>query len=203
MSERAIPDKKRAVFLDRDGVINRALVRDGKPYAPARLEELEILPGVAEALSRLREAGFRLVVVTNQPDVARGTQRRDVVEAMNAALGAALPLDEFRVCYHDDRDACRCRKPGPGLLEDAAGEAGLSLPDSYMVGDRWRDVDAGRRAGCTTIFIDREYSERRPDKPDVMVSSLSEAADWILSQRPEAAQRLEAGQEPPRRTGNS
>lgn len=163
-------------------MINRAVVRDGKPYPPDRIEDLEILPGVPEALARLRDAGFRLVVVTNQPDVARGTQRREVVDAMHATLAAALPLDEFRVCDHDDKDACRCRKPEPGLLLDAAREAGISLPDSFMIGDRWRDVEAGRRAGCTTIFIDRGYTERQPDKPDIVVSSLSEAADWILSQ---------------------
>lgn len=192
-----------AVFLDRDGVINRAFVREGKPYPPDGIEQLEILPGVPEALARLRAAGFRLVVVTNQPDVARGTQRRDVIDAMHAALAAALPLDEFRVCDHDDQDACRCRKPGPGMLEDAARDADLSLPGSFMVGDRWRDVEAGRRAGCTTVFIDRGYSERRPDQPDVTVSSLSEAADWILSHRRDAAQRLEAGPEPPKRTGSS
>lgn len=171
-----------AVFLDRDGVINRAVVRDGMPYPPARIEDLEILPGVPEALARLHDAGFRLVVVTNQPDVARGTQRRDVIDAMHASLAAALPLDEFRVCDHDDRDDCACRKPKPGLLEEAAREAGLSLSGSFMVGDRWRDVEAGRRAGCTTIFIDRQFTEPRPERPDVTVASLPEAADWILSQ---------------------
>jgi D-glycero-D-manno-heptose 1,7-bisphosphate phosphatase len=172
---------RRAVFLDRDGVINRAVVRDGMPYPPGRAEDVEILPGVPEALSRLREAGFRLVVVTNQPDVARGTQRREVIDAMHASLAAALPLDEFRVCDHDDRDGCDCRKPMPGLLEAAARDAGLSLSASFMVGDRWRDVEAGRRAGCTTIFIDRDYAERRPERPDVTVASLPDAADWILS----------------------
>jgi len=173
---------QRAVFLDRDGVINRADVRDGVPHPPGRMEELEILPGVPEALARLRDAGFRLVVVTNQPDVARGTQRREVIDAMHSALAAALPLDEFRVCDHDDRDACACRKPKPGLLEAAAREAGLSLPASYMVGDRWRDVEAGRRAGCRTVFIDRAYAETVTVDPDVTVASLPEAADWILSQ---------------------
>ena len=178
---------RRAVFLDRDGVINRAIVRDGKPYPPDSVENLEVLPGVPGALARLHEAGFRLVVVTNQPDVARGTQRRAVVDAMHATLAATLPIDEFRVCDHDDRDGCRCRKPHPGLLEAAARDADLSLLGSFMVGDRWRDVEAGRRAGCTTVFIDRGYLERRPEHPDAVVRSLPEAADWILSRSPREA----------------
>jgi D-glycero-D-manno-heptose 1,7-bisphosphate phosphatase len=171
----------RAVFLDRDGVINAAIVRDGKPYPPASVAELDVLPGVRDALVRLRGAGFRLVVVTNQPDVARGRQTRSVVDAMHARLASQLPIDEFRVCDHDDGDGCACRKPKSGLLEAAAREAGVSLPASFMVGDRWRDVEAGRNAGCTTIFIDRQYHERQPEHPDVTVRSLPEAADWILS----------------------
>jgi D-glycero-D-manno-heptose 1,7-bisphosphate phosphatase len=172
---------RRAVFLDRDGVINRSLVRDGKPYPPGSVAELEVLPGVPAALARLRDAGFRLVVVTNQPDVARGTQTREVIHAMHARLRSALPIDEFRMCDHDDGDGCDCRKPKAGLLYAAARAAGLSLPGSFMVGDRWRDVEAGRRAGCTTIFIDRAYEERRPEGPDIVVHSLPEAVDWILS----------------------
>lgn len=169
------------MFLDRDGVINRAIVRDGKPYPPHNIDDLEILPGVPEALARLRLAGFYLVVVTNQPDVARGTQRREVIDAMHASLAAALPIDEFRVCDHDDRDDCVCRKPKPGMLDAAARDADLNLSDSVMVGDRWRDVEAGRRAGCRTVFIDREYAEARPDRPDATVASLPEAVDWILA----------------------
>jgi D-glycero-D-manno-heptose 1,7-bisphosphate phosphatase len=172
---------RRAVFLDRDGVINRALVRDGKPFPPATAAELEVLPGVAGALARLRAAGFRLVVVTNQPDVARGTQRREVIDGMHRRLAAELPIDEFRVCDHDDRDECACRKPKAGMLEAAARDAEISLADSFMVGDRWRDVEAGRRAGCATVFIDWGYDERRPEDPDAVVGSLTEAADWILS----------------------
>ena len=184
-----IDSKQRgAVFLDRDGVINRAVVRNGRPFPPDGIGDLEILPGVPEALARLRDAGFRLVVVTNQPDVARGTQRREVIDGMHAALAAALPLDEFRVCPHDDADHCACRKPKPGMLEEAAREAGVSLTASFMVGDRWRDVEAGQRAGCKAIFIDRGYDERRPDRPDAVVRSLPEAADWILaSQHAEGA----------------
>lgn len=162
-------------------MINRAIVRDGKPYPPHHIDDLEVLPGVPEALARLRRAGFHLVVVTNQPDVARGTQRREVIDAMHASLASALPIDEFRVCDHDDSDDCVCRKPKPGMLEAAAREADLSLPDSFMVGDRWRDVEAGRRAGCRTVFIDRHYAEARPDRPDVTVGSLPEAVDWILA----------------------
>ena len=173
--------RRRAVFLDRDGVINRCVVRDGKPYPPAGVEDLDVPPGVPEALARLHDAGFRLVVVTNQPDVARGTQRRSVVDAVHAHLSRMLPIDEFRVCDHDDGDGCRCRKPEPGLLEASAREGGIHLPNSFMIGDRWRDVEAGRRAGCTTIFIDWGYADRPPEHPDVIVRSLPEAADWILS----------------------
>jgi len=172
---------RRAVFLDRDGVINRAFVRDGKPYPPSGPEELEILPGVPEALSRLSAAGFWLVVVTNQPDVARGKQSRETVETIHALLRNQLPIDEFRVCYHDDADCCHCRKPEPGMLLDAARDAQLDLSNSFMVGDRWRDIEAGKRAGCSTIFIDAGYEETRPDRPDMCVCSLSEATSWILS----------------------
>ena len=170
----------RAVFLDRDGVINRALLRDGRPYPPHRLDEVTLLPGVAEALARLREAGFRLIVVTNQPDVARGTQTRESVEQIHQMLQAQLPIDEVRVCYHDDVDHCQCRKPLPGMLLDAAREAGLDLTASFMVGDRWRDIEAGQRAGCATVFIDYDYAEKRPDRCDASVSSLAEATQWIL-----------------------
>jgi D-glycero-D-manno-heptose 1,7-bisphosphate phosphatase len=174
---------KRAVFLDRDGVINRTIVRDGKPYPPSSKEELEILPDAPEALAQLRDAGFHLVVVTNQPDVARGTRTRESVEEIHATLVAdGLPIHSFHACYHDDADHCNCRKPSPGMLEETARQEGIDLSGSYMVGDRWRDVEAGQRAGCMAVFIDRNYAERKPTEPYVRVSSLKEAADWILSQ---------------------
>ncbi|MBC8249766.1 MAG: HAD family hydrolase [Anaerolineales bacterium] len=171
----------RAVFLDRDGVINRALVREGKPYPPDTLAQLEVLPGVPEALARLKAAGYQLIVVTNQPDVARGRQTRAAVEEMHQALAAQLPIDAFQVCYHDDADRCACRKPAPGLLLAAARDWQLDLSASYLVGDRWRDVEAGRRAGCATILIDYGYAEPAGSPPDARVRSLPEAVDWILS----------------------
>jgi len=169
----------RAVFLDRDGVINRAVVRAGKPYPPTSVEELEILDGVEDALRALHDAGFLLIVVTNQPDVARGTQRMETVEAMHDLLRQRLVLDEIVACYHDG-DRCSCRKPRPGALLDAARRHDLDLGASFMIGDRWRDVEAGQRAGCTALFIDRRYGERQPDPPFVRVESLAEAAQWIL-----------------------
>ena len=172
--------RTRAVFLDRDGVINRPVVRDGKPFPPASLDDLDILPGVPQALKRLHDAGFLLVVVTNQPDVAKGTQTKSVVDGIHAYMAATLPLDEIRVCFHEDKDGVACRKPKAGMLLDAARDARISLTRSFMVGDRWRDIDAGRIAGCRTIFIDYGYDERRPHQPDATVASLAEAADWIL-----------------------
>lgn len=167
-----------AVFLDRDGVLNRATVREGKSYPPPTAEDTELLPGVKEALARMKAAGYALVVVTNQPDVARGTQTRAMVEAINAKLALGLPIDEFRVCYHDDAARCACRKPEPGLLRQAPA---YDLAGSIMVGDRWRDIGAGRRAGVrATVLIDHGYREREVE-PDARVSSLPEAADWTLA----------------------
>jgi len=171
---------RRAVFLDRDGVINQSVVRDGKPYPPDSLAEMEILSGVADALLRLREAGFLNIVVTNQPDVATGKQRREVVEAMHEHLLATLAIDDVKVCYHVDADGCDCRKPKPGMLLAAAQDHGIDLARSSLVGDRWRDVEAGQRAGCANYLIDYGYDEKRPAKPYVAVKSLFAAVDLIL-----------------------
>ena len=175
-SARGVP----AVFLDRDGVLNRAVVRDGKPYPPRTFEELEILPGVAEACARLRGAGLRLIAITNQPEIARGTLTRDAVDGINRALQRELRLDDARVCPHDDADRCECRKPAAGLILDAARDWGIALGSSFVVGDRWRDVESGRRAGCKTVFVDHGYSERRPESPDLVVTNLLDAVSWIL-----------------------
>lgn len=171
---------RRAVFLDRDGVINRALVRNGKPYPPASLAELDVLPGVGQALQDLHQAGYLLIVVTNQPDVARGTTSRETVESINGQLAARLPITEFRTCFHDSGDGCDCRKPRPGALLSAAREHDIDLAASYMVGDRWRDTEAGARAGCKTFFVDYAYDEKQPDAFDYRVGSLAEAARIIL-----------------------
>jgi D-glycero-D-manno-heptose 1,7-bisphosphate phosphatase len=172
---------RRAVFLDRDGVLNRVVLREGRPYPPASLDTFEILPRVPEAVRQLYDSGFLLIGATNQPDVGRGTQRREVVEAMNARLRDELPITAILVCY-EDGDDCPRRKPNPGLLLEAAETYGIDLSASFMVGDRWRDIEAGRRAGCRTIFIDSGYSEQPPDPPaDHTAVDLMTAALWILS----------------------
>jgi D-glycero-D-manno-heptose 1,7-bisphosphate phosphatase len=171
-----------AVFLDRDGVINRALVRDGKPYPPSSLAEFEILPGVGEACAKLKQSGFLLVVATNQPDVGRGTVSQELVESLHDQMQQKVPLDRVEVCYHPGKgeSECNCRKPKPGMLLRAARELNIDLRRSFMVGDRWRDIDCGHAAGCTTILVDYAYDEPLRQPPDHRVKSLAEAADVIL-----------------------
>ncbi len=176
-----ISEPRPAVFLDRDGVINRAELRDGKSYPPDRLEDFELLGKVPEACELLTSADYRLVVVTNQPDVTRGKQTRATVEAMHDRLRRLLPLDDIRVCYHDEADGCDCRKPSPGMLTSAARDFCIDLERSFMIGDRWRDIEAGQRAGCRCVFIDYGYREKRPDGTFKTAASLHEAALWILS----------------------
>jgi len=145
------------------------------------LEEFEIEPAAVAVLPTLRAAGFMLIVVTNQPDVARGWVRREVVEGMHRLLHAALPLDDIKVCWDVDGPANACYKPKPGLLLEAAHEHGIDLRRSFMVGDRWRDVGAGRAAGCFTVFIDRAYAEPLTETPDAVCADLAGAAAIILN----------------------
>ena len=180
--------RRAAVFLDRDGVLNRTTVRDGTPYPPMSVTEVEILPGVADALSRLADAGLPMFVVTNQPDVARGAQSRETVEQINSYIARELPmLTAFYVCYHDNKDNCSCRKPGPGMLVQAAAEHGIDLAQSFMVGDRWSDIVAGAAVGCKTFLLDVPYSQCQRCTPTHVVADLTDAADRILRSLSSAA----------------
>lgn len=170
--------KNKACFLDRDGVINKAILKGGKPYPPQEFNDFEILPGVADALQALQKAGYLLIVITNQPDVARGTQAKEVVEAMHRHLFQTLPLDDIEVCY--DETSYRY-KPLPGMLLDSARKHRIDLASSYMIGDRWRDIGAGKAAGCVTILIDHQYNETVIDAPHFICLSLQEATTTILN----------------------
>lgn len=172
---------RKAVFLDRDGVLNRAVMKNGRPYPPASIEELELDSDAQHACADFRRAGFVLVLVTNQPDIARGKQDRKTVDGLNALVREQLQLDDVRICPHDDRDACTCRKPLPGMLVDAAADWGIDLANSFMVGDRWRDIEAGNRAGCQTVFIERGYNEAPPSAQTFTAVTLHQAARWILN----------------------
>jgi D-glycero-D-manno-heptose 1,7-bisphosphate phosphatase len=170
-----------AVFLDRDGVINQAVVRDGNPYPPARLEDVQFLSGAKDFFKKLTDHGYILIGITNQPDVARGTQSREVVEQINDLIVSSLPVKEIFMCYHDDGDDCTCRKPKPGLILQAAEKYQLDLSRSWMIGDRWKDIAAGAAAGLQTIFVDYEYNEiYRGPQPGYTIAAVSEAAQIIL-----------------------
>ena len=170
----------KAVFLDRDGVINANLVRNGKPVAPTDLAEFRILPGAANAVRLLKDAGFLAIVVTNQPDVRTGLTSKATMEAMHDEIRRQIPVDDFFICFHVDADNCSCRKPKPGLILDAAKKYNIDVASSYIIGDRWRDILAGQAAGCRTIFVDYGFVQDRLATADQTVKSLAEAAEFIL-----------------------
>jgi D-glycero-D-manno-heptose 1,7-bisphosphate phosphatase len=171
---------RHAVFLDRDGVLNQTVLRDGVPHPPASLTDLVVTPDAEAACRAFRRAGLLLIVVTNQPDLARGTADRETVDAINDRLRRHLGLDDVFVCAHDDADGCACRKPRPGLLLAAADRWNVRLDCSVMVGDRWRDVEAGRRAGCATVLLPGDHDENLPMGADQVAANLREAVPWIL-----------------------
>ena len=169
----------RAVFLDRDGVINQALVRDGHPFSPVDLTEFFWVEHIKEVTLELKSLGYLLFCVTNQPDVGRGLQSREVVESFHTAILAELPIEKVFACYHDDRDQCSCRKPRPGLIVGAQKEYGLDLAGSWLIGDRWKDIDAGAAAGCNTVFLDYGYDEKLRTEPDHTISRLAQLIPLI------------------------
>jgi D-glycero-D-manno-heptose 1,7-bisphosphate phosphatase len=179
---------RRAVFLDRDGVLNRPAVRNGRPYPPARVDDFELYDDVADGCARLKAAEFLLVVITNQPDVGRGTQSREAVEAMHAKMQSALPsIDRVEVCYHAGErygQPCDCRKPRPGMILRAAAELKIDLRASYVIGDRWRDIDCARAAGCRAILIENGYKESLRHPPDFTVANFGDAVNSLLRDAP-------------------
>ena len=167
-----------AVFLDRDGVLNAIVTRDGKPASPRSLDEFTIEPGVPDALRIIAEAGFLLFAVTNQPDIRRGLLTDAVLDAMAGRLLEKLPLREVLACRHDDRDACTCRKPKPGMLHDLAARWPIDLHRSFMIGDQDRDMTCGRAAGCATIQLAKSYNTGAG--ADWRVADLAAAAAIVL-----------------------
>lgn len=171
---------RKAIFLDRDGVINKAIVINGKPFPPHNLNDVKILKEVKKSMDLLKASNWMIIVITNQPDVSRGITSRYKVEKINSYLKHKLPIDEIYTCYHDDKENCKCRKPKPGALKLAAKNNNIDLDKSYMIGDRRGDIEAGNVAGCKTFFIDYNYDEIKPLDFTFQVKSLKEATDIIL-----------------------
>ena len=169
----------KAVFLDRDGVINEVNIKNGLPFSPNSLDDLSIFPGVKEAIIKLKKLNFICLVVTNQPDVSRGKITKEEVIKINQFIINETNVDEFFICYHDDLDNCNCRKPKPGLLLNAAKKWNIDFKSSYLIGDRWRDINAGNAVGCNTIFLDYGYNDIKPQKPNFVTDSLIKASEII------------------------
>ncbi len=172
---------KRAVFLDRDGVLVEPIVRDDRFFGPTTLDEFRLFDDAPRQIDRLRQAGFLCILFTNQPDVSRGLLPVAVLDQMHQVLRSRIALDDLLVCHHDDHHRCRCRKPNPGMIFEAQEKWGIDLKNSFAVGDRWRDIDAGRAAGCRTVLIEYPYSHCRA--ADFNVSNLVEAVDIVLTNR--------------------
>ena len=169
----------KAILLDRDGVINNIFIENGLPHSPSSFEKLKILPGVKDSIIIFKKLKFFCLMVTNQPDVTRGKIEKETVIKINNFLKENLKLDDIFVCYHDDHDNCECRKPKSGLLLKAAEKWNLDLKKSFMIGDRWKDIEAGNSAGCQTIFLDYNYNEKKPSDPSFVSNSLLNAAKII------------------------
>lgn len=172
-----------AVFLDRDGVVNRGYLRDGKSYAPRETKDFRLLPYAAKSIERLKEIGFLVIVVTNQPDINNGLVSIDAVNGMHSLLRIKTQVDDIFLCPHSQDENCDCRKPKPGMLIKAAEKYNIDLKRSFMVGDRASDISAGRQAGCKTIFINRNYREDGPLNPDFTAHSLRTATNFILNNK--------------------
>jgi D-glycero-D-manno-heptose 1,7-bisphosphate phosphatase len=172
----------RAVFLDRDGVIKQAQVRNGHPFSPADMTEFFWVEPIKEVTLELKSLGYFLFCVTNQPDVGRGLQSREIVESFHATILAELPIEKVFACYHNDRDKCSCRKPRPGMIVEAQKEYDLNLAASWLIGDRWKDIDAGAAAGCNTVFLEYGYDEKLKTEPDYTISQLAQLVPLIRAE---------------------
>lgn len=170
---------KKAIFLDRDGVLNKLISRSGKLQAPYTLSEFELFPGVVEALKLIKEKGYLAIVVTNQPDVSRGWVSMESVELVNDQIKRLLPVDDIKCCFHDNSAQCLCRKPLPGMLLEAASEWGIDLKKSFMIGDRFGDIKAGKSAGCFTVLIGEGDEQKDHPSPDHRADSLINAMIFI------------------------
>lgn len=172
---------KQAIFLDRDGVINSTIIKEGKPFSPRKFEDFKLVDGVKDILERFKAREWLNIIVTNQPDIARGLMKKEELQKMHNLIRENLPVDDIFICPHDDADNCNCRKPKPGMLLEAAKKWDIDLNESFMIGDSWKDIEAGRNAGCTTLLIDSPYNKQIDS--DLRANELSALSEMILNSR--------------------
>lgn len=170
--------KKRAVFLDRDGVLSEPVIQGNRAYAPLTLDQFRLVEGASGQIQRLRSAGLLCIVFTNQPEVARGHLPPQALDSMHHRLRKEIAVDDVLICVHDTNEGCECHKPQPGMIYEAARKWAIELPASFVIGDRWRDIEAGRTAGCYTVLIDRPYSNCAV--ADASAANLTEAVEIVL-----------------------
>lgn len=169
----------KAIFLDRDGVLNRSLVRNGKPYAPILLKDFHILSGVKKTLKYLKKKNYLLIVITNQPDIKSGKLKLNKLLKMNNILINKLKINEIFICKHDDRDCCNCRKPKNQLIENAIKKYSIDRRKSFLIGDRKKDIEAGLRSRLKTIYINKNYKESKPKNFDFECDNIKNALFYI------------------------
>lgn len=169
----------KAVFLDRDGIINRAIIEKGKPYPPLRISKVYSIEGIKEVIEKIHEKGYLAIVVTNQPDVANHLVDKRTVDKINEYLKSIVKFDDVFTCYHNEKDNCDCRKPKVGLFIKAKGLYQIDFSKSFVVGDRWKDIEAGKNIGCKTIFVDYGYNEKRPKNPSYVIKNVTEISDIL------------------------
>ncbi len=150
----------KAVFLDRDGVINEVVWRNGQPASPRNLKEWKLNEAWLPIMASLKEQGWKIFIVTNQPDVARKLLDWEQLDQMHQEIVSKFPIDEIAVCPHDDQDNCSCRKPKPGMLLQLAEAWEIDLAHSWFIGDTWKDMSAAKAAGCKTILLAASYNEK-------------------------------------------
>ena len=170
---------RKAIFLDRDGTLNKVYIENGLPISPSSLNKFKIIKGVKKSINRLKKLNFLCILITNQPDVFRGKISKKTVVKMNSYIKKKIKLDDMFVCYHDNEHNCSCRKPKPGLLVKASKKWKIDLNKSFMIGDRWKDILAGKKVGCKTIFINNNYKNDKKVKADFTFKSLLKAVNKI------------------------
>lgn len=164
----------KAVFLDRDGIINVTQVINKKPVAIRAFEQFVFVEGIQKAIDKFIKIGYTIFVVTNQPDISRGKIKIEEVEKINRHILHELPIKKIYMCTHDYYDNCECKKPKAGMLFSAKKEYDVELKSSWIIGDRWSDIEAGKNAGCKTIFVDYGYDEKLKSNPDIIVKNVKE-----------------------------